>query len=158
MLRTGPQALPSSSFLLLVCAFLGLITGALVVVGTFGSIITSLFAQLLDLLMLTGLVWGLLSSKGLIERFIQTLTALFGCGVLINLVTMPLPTLGPEDATGAEVAPIVVLLYLVIIIWSIVVVGHIMRHALNTTLPGGIVIAFGYFFMVHYTVQQLFFS
>jgi len=156
LLRAGPQALPASSFLLSVTALMGLLTGTIVIVDALGNVFTAFMAQLLDLLLLAMLLLTLLRLRGLESRFLQTATALFGCGALINLVTLPLPLLTPEEGAGQQAAGPAFLLYLVLIIWALVVVGHIFRHALEIHLVRGILIAVGYFFAVNLAVEILF--
>ena len=156
LLRVGPQALPASSFLLLATALIGLLSGTIVIADAMGSVFTALMAQLLDLLLLAMLLLTLLRFRGLESRFVQAATALFGCGALINLVTLPLPLLNPEDAAGEQAGGPAFLLYLALIIWALVVVGHIFRHALEIHLVRGILIALGYVFAVNLVVQILF--
>jgi hypothetical protein len=156
LLRAGPQALPSSSFLLSASALAGLLTGTIVIVDALGNVFTAFMAQLLDLLLLAMLLMTMLRLKGLESRFTQAATALFGCGALINLVTLPLPLLAPEEGAGQQAAGPAFFLYLALIIWALVVVGHIFRHALEIHLVRGILIAVGYFFAVNLAVQMLF--
>jgi hypothetical protein len=156
LLRAGPQDLPASSFLVLVTALLSLLTGTLVIVGTFGSLDTALAAQLLDILLLLGLLKLGLQLTDKSARYLQTAAALFGSGALINLVTMPLQLLESGDPRVSTASELSGLFYLVLIIWALVVVGHIVRHALGIRMAAGIMIALGYFLIVNYIVQSLF--
>ena len=156
LLRAGPQDLPGSAFLLLLTALLSLLTGTIVIVGTFGSLDTALAAQSLDILLLLGLLRLVLQLTGKSARFQQTASALFGSGVLINLVTMPLQLLGPGDPSASTAGEFSGLFYLVIIIWALVIVGHIIRQALEIRMAAGLAIALVYFLAVNYIVQSLF--
>ena len=156
LLRAGPQALPASPFLLSATALMGLLTGTVVIVDALGNVFTAFMAQLLDLLLLALLLLILLRLRGLESRFMQATTALFGCGALINLVTLPLQLLSPEEGAGQQAGGPAFLLYLALIIWALVVVGHILRHVLEIHLVRGILIALGYFFVVNLAVQILF--
>ena len=156
LLKAGPQALPASSFLLSATALAGLLTGTIVIADAMGNVFTAFMAQLLDLLLLALLLLTMLRLKGLESRFTQAATALFGCGALINLVTLPLPLLAPEEGAGQQAAGPAFFLYLALIIWALVVVGHIFRHAMEIHLVRGILIAVGYFFAVNLAVQMLF--
>jgi len=156
LLRAGPQDLPGSGFLVLLTALLSLLTGTLVIVGNFGSLGTALAAQLLDILVLLGLLRVVLQFTGKSARFLQTASALFGSGALINLVTIPLQLLDSGDAAASSAVGLSGLFYLVVVIWALVIVGHIVRQALEIGMAAGITIALSYFLIVNYIVQSLF--
>lgn len=156
LLRAGPQDLPGSGFLLLLTVLLSLLTGTLVIVGTFGTLGAALAAQMLDILLLLGLLRLLLQLTGKSARYQQTASALFGSGVLINLVTMPLQLLYSGDPSGPALGEMGTLFYLIIIVWALVIVGHIIRHALEIRLAAGIMLSLGYFLIANYIIQTLF--
>ena len=156
LLRSGPQQLPSSSFLLALTALLGLVTGTLVIVESFGALGIALSAQFLDLLLLLSLLWVGLQLTGRGGRFLQTGAALCGSAVLINLVTMPIQLLVSDDPAGSLLTEFGVLAYILMVIWALVVVGHIVRHAFEIRLGGGILVALGYFLCVNWLVQSIF--
>ncbi len=94
------------------------------------TILTSLAAQAL-------IVYGLLALVGKPARLTQTLTAYFGCDLLLNLVI------------GASIALMRLLsvdfmttLALVIFFWSILIFGHILRRAMEVHLAMAIALAF----------------
>lgn len=98
----------------------------------------ALFAAVMDTLMLMGFAWAALWIKDLPERRVQTMTALAGTGVFFQSVALPINYLLIQF--GEEVgflSSAIVLLLLGIVIWSIVVIGHIMRHALDVSFPTG---------------------
>lgn len=156
LLRAGPQDLPGSVFLVVLTALLSLLTGTLVIVGTFGSLDTALAAQLLDILLLLGLLRLVLQLTGKSARFLQTAAALFGSGALINLVTMPLQLLGSGVTSQGDAGELSGLFYLFLIIWALVIVAHIVRQALEVRMASGILISLAYFLIVNYVVQSLF--
>ena len=156
LLRAGPQDLPGSGFLVLLTAFLSLLTGTLVIIGAFGSLTTALAAQALDILLLLGLLRLLLQITGRSARFQQTAAALFGSGALINLVTMPMQLLSSGDPSTSAPGELGGLFYLAVIIWALVIVGHIIRQALEIRMAAGIMLALAYFLAVNYLVQRLF--
>lgn len=156
LLRAGPQDLPGSVFLVLLTALLSLLTGTLVIVGTFGTLHAALTAQLLDILLLLGLLRLVLQFTGKSARFLQTAAALFGSGVLINLVTMPIQLLGSGGSSTSDSGGLSGLLYLFLILWALVIVAHIVRQALEVRMASGILISLAYFLIVNYIVQSLF--
>lgn len=137
-LKSGPENLPSSGFLLMVVTTANVVL-SLVVSTSIGTqpaatvattILTSLAAQAL-------IVYGLLALVGKPARLTQTLTAYFGCDLLLNLVI------------GASIALMRLLsvdfmttLALVIFFWSILIFGHILRRAMEVHLAMAIALAF----------------
>ncbi|HHH39477.1 MAG TPA: hypothetical protein ENK50_07875 [Sedimenticola sp.] len=154
LLRAGPQQLPASRFLLLLTLLLSLVTGTLVLVEGFG-LFPALAAQALDLLLLLGLMRAALIVRGMGARFLQAGTALFGSSVLINLLVMPLQLAIGDDPAASGFSELAVLLYLVLLLWSVVVMGHILRHAFEIRLAAGILLSLGYFLLVNWLVQAL---
>jgi len=156
LLRAGPQALPASQFLLLLTALLGLVTGTVVIVGAMGGPVQALLAQLLDLGLLLGLLYMATTLSGRSGRFLQAATALLGTGVLINLITMPLQLLIGDDPNQSSFGGLAVLLYLLLIPWTLLILAHVLRHTFEMRLGGGMLIALGYFLLVNWLVQLLF--
>ncbi len=84
------------------------------------------------------LVMLALSFKNLAQRFVTTITAIFGCDLLITAcfaVVLPLSgLLGPGAVTFALV---------VFLIWSVAVAGFVLHRALQAPLGIGIGVAIG---------------
>jgi hypothetical protein len=156
LLRAGPQDLPASGFLLILSILLALFTGALVIVESFGSVFNALLAQSMDLLLLMALLRIGLTYRRLGARFLQLATALFGSSALINLVTMPVQLLIAEDASASLGGELGVLLYLFLLVWALVVIGHILAQGFEIRFGGGILIALVYFLMINWLVQIVF--
>ena len=81
----------------------------------------------------SALVWLILQLRELIERFSATITALFGCDLIITAsfaVLRPLADLLNPGAANT--------LFLLFLIWTISVAGFIMHKALNTSYLLGI--------------------
>jgi hypothetical protein len=137
-LKSGPELLPTSSFLLLaitVCnVVLSLIistsigTQSVTTVAT--TILTSLAAQVL-------IIYGLLMLVGKAARLTQTLTAYLGCDLLLNMVI------------GVCIAVMQLLnvdfmttLALLIFFWSILVFGYILHKAMEIHMAMAVALAF----------------
>ncbi|MEO6696545.1 MAG: hypothetical protein ABIN45_00890 [Gammaproteobacteria bacterium] len=133
LLRAGPQDLPTSPPLLTVSLFAYIATSIALGVATqsFGS---AVLYGLADTLTLAVLTYSLLMVRRLPQRLTQTLSALAGTGAVIGLFALPLVLV----QNAAQV------LLLLIMLWSLTVTGHILRHALNVSLPMGILASMGY--------------
>jgi hypothetical protein len=88
---------------------------------------------ILETVLLVAFGYAAVWTRGFEERATQTITALTGTGALIYIILIPLLLL-PQDIFN--------LLLLIIAIWSIAIIGHILRHALEIGFFWGLGIAF----------------
>jgi len=153
-LRRGPQELPASGFLLQLVIAASLLVGTIslgVDIGHFGN---AMLAQAIDLGCFAMLLYGSLSSASKIPRFTQTATAWFGCGALISLLSLPTSLLisSPE---GELLWGIGVMLRVLLLVWSIAIGAHILRHTFDTRFGVGLMMAVGYFLLIQALVAGL---
>ena len=139
--KAAPQDLPASSFLLGLALLAYLVTGTLVAAFQW-PLSQAILAAFLDTVFLTVLSRVLLWARMLSGRFVQTLTALAGCGAVMTVIALPLVMwqsfVGVTDANAPTLPSWLLMIWM---IWNVVVVGHILRHALSTVLPLGIGLA-----------------
>ena len=114
----------------------------------------AVLAALLDTLLLSVLCYVLLWARLLGQRFIQTLTALAGSGAMLGWFTVPLILWQKQvvmPATGIAVLPSILLLLWMG--WNVVVVGHILRHALSTAFVLGVGLAGAYAYITFQLIR-----
>lgn len=151
LLRGGPQDIPYSPALLVVCAMVAAAVSYPAIAdfspgGRPGP----------QILLLLGFnaafVYAALSLRGLAARFVQTATALFGTDALITAVALPVFRLSgaPESQT-----PAAVLAFIGLLLWNLAVVAHIFRHALSIATGAGVLVALGYTFGATLFVQAV---
>jgi len=148
LLRSGPQDLPASSF------FLGMVIFANVLINIFilhisKSLGISIITTLLGIVILVVFINLVLRFRQLPARINQTLIALFGTDTLIGLFVLPMEAWFHQAKTAKAVASFPASMNLLLWIWSLVVLGHILRHALSATY------ATGFGFAVIYVVISL---
>lgn len=156
-LRMAPQDLPTSRQLLIyslaVYAVLALMLSWIQM--TPGK---ALIAAVFDTLLMGLLSYVLLWARLMPQRWPQTCTALAGSGVILQVIALPITLwqkqFGPDDS----LVLIPSLLILVLLFWNLVVVGHILRHALSTNLGMGAVLATVYMYVSLGVMKVLFFS
>ncbi|MDE1887101.1 MAG: hypothetical protein KGI32_03065 [Gammaproteobacteria bacterium] len=140
LLRQGPQMFPRSwmLFVILLLLYMAADVALFVAQGLRGRVL--LPELLLDTALLLAFFALVLAIWQKLERFNQTLSALLGTGTIIMLVAVPLTLLATllPASTGTQAAGV---LLWVVLAWNVLVTGHILRHALNTWLTLGIVIA-----------------
>lgn len=144
LLRRAPQDLPASDVVfrlvlagnLLIGILVGMMGGQRFAVGVLHSVA--------HLALLLSVLYGGLSWMQRRARFLQSATALLGTGLILGLFALiPIGLLLPMESASEE-AGLTVLLLLALFAWSVVVTGHIVRHALDLTLGQGVAIAILY--------------
>lgn len=158
LLRVAPQDLPASPVLLAIAiaAHAGL--------GTLISLLyyppfTAVAVSATGTVLLGVLAYALLAARGFIERFAQTFTAFAGTGAVLEAVALPLVAMleHSEPATNPSAAGAVLTIpWLLLLVWSWVVSGHILRHALSVHLTVGIGISMAFFWLSAMVVHQVF--
>jgi len=134
-LRSGPQDLPAGRGLAVVLAVAWLAQGLLTdqILDEADSAPRSLFAVLVQF----GAVMALLQLRGRTARIPQTISALAGTGFIFGLLALFLVLqLDPQQPH-----PGLALAYLGLFVWSLVVDGHIYRHALSIKMSLGVLVA-----------------
>ncbi len=135
MLRLGPQDLPTGPSVLLASLAIYMLAAAISLnLGSPSGSPTMILLLATSLPLV--LTWTVLRLSKKINRWAQTLSALYGTSALLTLLSLPL-----NLQTGAEPIPPVVLLSLVIFLWSFAVDAHIWRHALDRTFAQGLAVA-----------------
>jgi len=147
LLRRNPQDLPASTMLLGLVLAAAVAGGLLLSVTAGASLLAGLAQTLLDLALMLGILHLALKALNKQARYMQTATALVGADVVIGLVALLPVSLAQPMAVGAEPGTDVLLaglMFLALVGWSVLVVGHILRHAFNLSLAQGVVIAIAF--------------
>jgi len=135
-LKRNPQDIPSSALLknlsIVTYLLLGFAFKWMVDAGAELAAVMSTLDTVLFLAMGYAALW----TRGFEQRATQTITALFGTGALLYLVTLVVVLLPNGIAS---------MLILLMQIWSIVVIGHILSQSLSLALGWGIAISSLYF-------------
>ena len=159
LLRLGPQDLPASPVLLglAVAAHAGLGT---LVAALYYPTLTAIAVSVTGTALIGVLAWALLSARGRLERFSQTYAAFAGTGAVLEAIALPLATLletrDPPGTAPSTAGVLLTLAWLGLLVWSWVVSGHILRHALAVHLTAGIGISMAFFWLSALLVHQLF--
>jgi len=134
--RAGPQDLRHSPSLLLATVTLSVVLSLGVMASVEDSGASPGSVALHTLL-------GLIVPRALLQlrqrgaRFIQTASAFFGTSLLLTVALLP--------ALSVNASPVAALWWLVIVIWSIAVLGHILAQALDLSRTPALAIALLYF-------------
>ena len=154
LLRGKPQDLPSSKFLFGLTLGASLLASLPALTLNLGGPMPAIMAGIMDIFLTIVFLRGGLYILEKDGRFQQTATAIFGAGVILNVIALPLEVTLASVAEGATLPPMAGLLYLGLVVWSLVILGHILRHALDTRLGFGIGIAVLYYILISLLLQQ----
>jgi hypothetical protein len=155
LLRAAPQDLPASPVLLALALIANLLVGTLLAVRSSLGLVLSATASLVEIVLMLAVLRLALNWRGRGARFQQTATAVMGSSTLISLLVLPLLGLG-NASTGSDLATLAVLLRVALVIWSLVVLGHILRHAFDIALGLGIAIGVLYTVGSYMVLRPLF--
>jgi hypothetical protein len=139
LLRGDPSALPSSwaSVAVFVLAY----AFADIVVASTGSIQPVIARTAVDLALTLPFFWLLLAITRRTHRFPQTINAALGVYVLLAPVIILLLLLRNPARTSQALSLLVTASFTVFMVWYLLIVGHILRSALDTGLVTGFAIA-----------------
>ena len=150
--RKGPQDVPASGVVFGLALLAYLAVGAAVLWPTAAGA-GSLLAQLaLDLALLLLVFGGLLAGTGRAGRLQQTLSALLGTGALLSAAALPFVWLAARSLgdggplPGMEFPAVLSTTALfMLLLASLLVTGHILRHAMDWRYAAGVLAAVVYF-------------
>lgn len=143
MLQKGPQDLPASGLLLAVVILLGIVLNLvnlrIVVPGTeLPTLVILVIVYALTFVSSLSVLMWLMHYQ---QRIIQTLTALFGTGIIISLCVLPFQLMVKNTPDEPSIFSIFIL---ALIVWSLVVTAHILRNALSSDLLIAWALTLGY--------------
>ena len=146
LLRYRPQDIPASRELLALSIVLYFLLD-LILANLDENITHALPAAMVDTMFLLVFVLLLMLLCRKVNRWTQTVTALAGTGIVFGLLLMPAVIALPvPDAMTAMQQILSIVLYLVLI-WYVVVLAHIFRHAMSSSLALGVFISIIYLLM-----------
>ncbi len=156
LLRVKPQDLPASGALLGLVILANITVGVLAFSGLYGGVLRALMASVVESLFFLAVLGLLLYCKGLLPRFNQSATALLGSSTLLAIILIPLYSVGGNAADHTAMAVVADLGALLLLIWSLMVMGHILRYTLDISFGHGILFGVVYFLLSSLFVGSLF--
>ena len=151
LFKKGPQDLPYSAGLLTILLVIYAVIRALILGISFGAL-NVLLQVMVEILLVAGFAWLMLSWVGKLGRFHQVLSAVLGTDALISFFALP-PMATMVLGQGGL---LVFLVMLVLIGWHWAITGHIIRNALEQDFSFSLGLAFLYL-LGSYQVMALLF-
>ena len=145
--KLGPEDLPDSKFLLGITLAIYLLMQIPLGWIVFGMSIILVQTIVAELLVLAFFLWVLLRLTGYPSRYRQTLTAFLGTSALLTLLSMPFSYwryMAIQLEGGAALPSTIIF---AIMLWSLVIYGHIISRAMSKPFGIGLMVAVSYFFL-----------
>lgn len=154
-LKAAPQDLPYSSRLLVRIIFLYVGSGLVVTSGVAEPAL-ALWRVVLSLAVISVFCYMILAALNIKARFLQTVTALIGTGIIFNLLAWPVLSFGDIEQASAVAVQLLSLAVIALISWEVLVTAHIFRNALDTKMTQAVLLSMA-LFLVTLTLSQLVF-
>jgi len=155
LLRRAPQDLPVSNVVFGLALAADLLVGMLLGVVANLSLLIAFAEGVVDVFFSLTLLYLALRFLDRLPRFQQTATALLGAAAVLGFAAILPLSLFSDDGSSDQSA-LAVLLFLAVIVWSLLVTGHILRHSFDLRLGQGVVVAVAYNFLSYTLVSGLF--
>jgi len=155
LLRAGPQDLPVSRALLWLSLVAYTLVSFLLSLPGYSSAVALRIAGV-DLALLVTFVAAPLYLLDKAARIGQTLAALAGTGAVLGLFALPVVRILLNGQDAGEVPPFFALAWLILFGWSLLVVAHVMRHALSVAFVAGLGISILYTLVAMQVIGTLF--
>ena len=154
LLRYKPQDLPQSYELLILCLVVYTAINFVLALSA-ATVPMAMSVSVLETFLVCVITLVILKFGRRIERWVKTLTAISGTGSVIGIIAIPLFFL--IFVTGIEglLQAVVLMFYMMLVVWNVVIMGHILRHSLDTTLGIGIIFAIIYIILTSLVMNYL---
>lgn len=141
-----PEDLPQGNSQLYVAIVLNFLTYVLALVS-FVGVGAAMMRAALDIGITSGVLYFALNLRTLLPRLQQSLGAICGAGAVLNLAAIPMLQLTEEPA-GEPMSVIGIVAQFVLLVWSLSLVGHVIRHTFEVRLSTSIVAAVLYYLFI----------
>jgi hypothetical protein len=150
-LHKRPQDIPESKNLLTFFAVVyGLLSISLATLSQPAE--KAILAGIVELALIMVFTMALLQASGKASRWTQTVTALVGTGIIVNIIAFPVYILigvgelnSLESSTGQSFG---LLLLAALACWNIVIMAHILRHALEINFAAAMFLSIIYIWII----------
>jgi hypothetical protein len=152
-LKKRPQDIPASRNLLTICILVYSIV-SIFIAALYQPTEQAILGSVIELVLILLFTWAILQSSGKAVRWTQTVTALIGTNMIINIIALPayvlvsvdeLSDLGTSSSSSQSLG---LLLLAALACWNIVIMAHIIRHALETHFAIAMFLAITYIWII----------
>jgi hypothetical protein len=145
LFRQPAENVPRSDTLLFLTGAAAIVTGAFNALPN-EQISSAILLAAAQILLFAGVIWIALRLRGHGERWVQTMTGIYGAITILQLVTMPLASwhsrlILPDTQGMALTLPLLAIA--AISIWTLAVMSSVLRQAMQVPVAVGVLIILG---------------
>ena len=141
LFRAGPQDMPASNTVLKATILACFITDIIGAIGLLGLTLSAVLSAG-QIVLYAGFIYLLLKINNKTDRWLQTLTALFGALALINLASYPFIQNLNLLSEGQLVLTPGILIVAALQLWFFIVMARVLRDAIEVTMGRAILLTF----------------
>lgn len=155
--KRSPEDAPySQALLMLILVFNFAVSASIQLVAKPDMVRIALLSPAIMIVVELIILYGLFHIKQLQARFVQTQMSVFACDTLLSLMTLPIVLFSLQLGSKSALLPMLGLLELAIMIWSLMMRGFIYHRALNISPLLANVLAFMVMLVSLSVIVQLF--
>jgi hypothetical protein len=154
LLKLGPEDVMYSVRLMQRSLALYVLSGFMLLINRVDASV-AMVEMISDALVLMGFSYAVLASLNKKPRFVQTMSTLAGIGVIFHVLSLPLIT-ALDNEPGDAASSLISLVMLMLISWQLLVIAHIYRRALNSSMMNAIALSFA-LLVISITVSRILF-
>ena len=130
LFRVGPAEMPAGQTIMLWSTLVYFITSIFTAQLAVDGLVASIALAVVETVFFITLVIGVLAIWRKRERTVKTITAMTSSGTVMGVVGFPLLMQVPKDIT-AEISTGISFMLLVFVLWSLMIMAHVFRHAMD---------------------------
>lgn len=153
--KKSPQDIVNS-YALVKLAFIGYVTVGAILFFSSTPTTIAIVISFIETILLTGFVYLLLNFFTVSNRFIQTITALYGSGAIITSFSVPIVFYIDASVRHEQSAGIAGLLLLAVVCWSYTIMAHILHKAIDKSLGVSLLLTFCYLYLSYQFIKLIF--
>ena len=157
LLRAAPQDLPASSALLIITICTYFLISLLIALVNL-RFAQSLGAAAVDAVLLLFVSYVMMWIKVTTNRWYQMATSMAATSSVLGLIALPLSLIQAMLGTGSTLASFAILFLIGIMVWNLVVLAHIIKHAMDASIFIAALLAGFYMYLSLKIMSVLFFQ
>jgi len=154
LMKKGPKDVPDSSVLLTLVFCLYFLAGTVLLSSSL-VLTEALMQSLIETVLLGVFVYFLVSFFSIKNRFNQAITAIYGSGAFITIVSMPF-IFWMQSLTGNGSTGMVGLIVFMLVCWSFIVMAYIIRETIEKSFAVSLLLTFCYLYASYQLIKLVY--